>query len=295
MGADIEGPDDADHLPLHIKGKKLHGIDYVSPVSSAQVKSSILLAGINAEGPTSVTETFKSRNHTENMLKAFGADIRIEDLKVIINPTAELNARDINIPSDISSAAFFIIAALITKRSEIVLKNIGINETRTGLLDILKQMDANLDIINKEPEAVEPLADMRIKSSTLKPFIIEKNIIPRLIDEIPILMIAATQAHGVSQIKDAAELRVKETDRIKSMALGLDKMGANITIEGNDIYITGPTVLKGADIESFSDHRTAMSFLVAGLIAKGPTKVNDTACIETSFPDFLKKLVQLYS
>jgi 3-phosphoshikimate 1-carboxyvinyltransferase len=295
MGANIEGPDDAGHLPLHIKGKKLHGIDYVSPVSSAQVKSSILLAGITAEGPTSVAEPFKSRDHTENMLKAFGADIRIEGLKVIINPHAELNARDINIPSDISSAAFFMIAALITKNSEIVLKDIGINETRTGLLDILKQMDADLDIINKAPEAVEPLADIRVKSSELKPFIIEKNIIPRLIDEIPILMIAATQAHGISQIKDAAELRVKETDRIKSMALGLNRMGAKIAIEGNDISITGPTVLKGAEIESCSDHRTAMSFLIAGLIAKGLTKVNDTACIETSFPDFLKKLVQLYS
>jgi len=293
MGADIRGSDEADHLPLTITGKRLKGIDYISPVSSAQVKSSILLAGIGAAGPTSVTEPFKSRDHTENMLKAFGADIEVDGLKVTINPTNELEAQDIQIPADISSAAFFIIAALITGNSEIIIKNVGINKTRTGLLNVLEQMGADLEIINRVPQAIEPLADICAKSSNLKPFTIEKNIIPRLIDEIPILMIAATQAHGISLIKDAAELRVKETDRIKSMTIGLNKMGANIDVQGNDIYITGPTALQRAEINSFSDHRTAMSFLIAGLVAKGITEVIDTACIETSFPDFHKKLMQV--
>ncbi|MDP8261089.1 MAG: 3-phosphoshikimate 1-carboxyvinyltransferase [Candidatus Kappaea frigidicola] len=293
MGADIQGPEDAGHLPLTIKGKKLKGINYVSPVSSAQVKSSLLLAGLNASGPTSITEPFKSRDHTENMLKAFGADIEIDGLKVTVNPIDKLKARDIKIPADISSAAFFIIAALITENSEIMIKNVGVNKTRTGLLDILQRMEADLSIINKAPEAIEPLADICVKSSELKPFIIEKNMIPRLIDEIPILMVAATQAHGTSQIKDAAELRVKETDRIESMTVGLSKMGAKIDVQGNDIYITGPTSLRGAEIDSYSDHRTAMSFLIAGLVSRGTTEVIDTDCIETSFPDFFKNLMQV--
>ena len=293
MGADIQGPDEAGHLPLRIRGRKLKGINYISPVSSAQVKSSLLLAGLNASGSTSVTEPFKSRDHTENMLKAFGADIKIEGLKVTINPTDNLQARHIRVPGDISSAAFFIVAALITGNSEIVIKDVGVNKTRTGLLDVLNEMGANLNIINKAPQAIEPLADIYVKSSELKPFAIEKDMIPRLIDEIPILMIAATQAHGTSLIKDAAELRVKETDRIESMSVGLSKMGAKIDVQGDDIYITGPTNLKGARINSFSDHRTAMSFLIAGLAADGITEVKDTACLKTSFPDFFKKLMRV--
>ncbi len=174
-----------------------------------------------------------------------------------------------------------------------MIKNVGVNKTRTGLLDILQRMEADLSIINKAPEAIEPLADICVKSSELKPFIIEKNMIPRLIDEIPILMVAATQAHGTSQIKDAAELRVKETDRIESMTVGLSKMGAKIDVQGNDIYITGPTSLRGAEIDSYSDHRTAMSFLIAGLVSRGTTEVIDTDCIETSFPDFFKNLMQV--
>ncbi len=293
MGADIEGPDEAGHLPLRIRGRKLKGINYISPVSSAQIKSSLLLAGISASGSTSVTEPFKSRDHTENMLKAFGADIKIEGLKVTINPTGNLQAQHIRVPADISSAAFFIVAGLITGNSEIIIKDVGVNKTRTGLLDVLSQMGADINIIGKSPEAIEPLADICVKSSELKPFVIERNIIPRLIDEIPILMIAATQAQGTSLIKGAAELRLKETDRIESMSDGLSKMGAKIDVQGDNIYITGPTNLKGAQINSFSDHRTAMSFLIAGLVAEGTTEVKDTACIKTSFPNFFKKLMRV--
>jgi 3-phosphoshikimate 1-carboxyvinyltransferase len=177
--------------------------------------------------------------------------------------------------------------------SELTIKNVGINETRTGILDVLTQMQADLKICNKSISSFEPRADICIRKSNLKPYIIEKEMLPRLIDEVPILMIAATQAHGTSCIKNASELRVKETDRIKSMTEGLKQMGAAVEVEGDDIYIKGPTHLKATQINSYSDHRTAMSFLIAGLVADGKTTVNDTACINTSFPGFYEKLMQI--
>jgi 3-phosphoshikimate 1-carboxyvinyltransferase len=291
MGADIDGKDNGNLPPLKIKHSKLKGISYSSPIASAQVKSSILLAGLFAEGVTSVREPYKSRDHTENMLKAYGANIEVDNLKVQIKPGNELRNQDFIIPADISSAAFFLVAALITKKSNLILKNIGLNKTRTGIIDVLKQMQANISVLNERFDNVEPLADIEVKSSILKPFIIEKEMLPRLIDEIPILMVAASQAEGVSVIKDAAELRVKETDRIESMSQGLKKMGVKLRIENNDVYIEGPNNLKGNRVDSYADHRTAMSFLVAGLLAKGETLVNDTACIDTSFPGFYDKLL----
>jgi 3-phosphoshikimate 1-carboxyvinyltransferase len=295
MGAKITGKDDGNLPPLKIKQSKLKGISYVSPVASAQIKSSILLAGLFAGGTTSVREPYKSRDHTENMLKSFGADIAVDNLEVRIKPQNELKSRDIIIPGDISSAAFFLVAALITKNSSLMLKDIGLNKTRTGIIDILKQMQAKIRVINERIDNVEALADIEVKSSVLKPFVIEKDMLPRLIDEIPILMVAASQAEGVSIIKDADELRVKETDRIESMSLGLRKMGVKLTIENNDVYIEGPTDLKAAEIDSFADHRTAMSFLVAGLLAKGETTVNNTDCIDTSFPGFYEKIMSILS
>jgi len=282
MGAEIQG----DFPPLIIHGGNLNPIDYVSPVASAQVKSCILLAGLYANGTTSVVEPLKSRDHTERMLRLFNVKIKESGLKVSIKGNQQLKAIDIEVPADISSAAFFIIAALIVKGSKLKIKSVGLNPTRTGILDVLKQMGAKIKIVKKSGNINEPMADMIIESSSLKAVTIESKMMPRLIDELPIIMIAATQAEGITRIMGAKELRVKETDRIKSMASGLIQMGADITVHEDNIFIKGPTMLKGATLNSFGDHRTAMSFAVAGLIAEGSTVVEDTSCVLTSFPNF---------
>ncbi|MCK4519023.1 MAG: 3-phosphoshikimate 1-carboxyvinyltransferase [Candidatus Omnitrophica bacterium] len=293
MGAIITGKEDADCLPLEIKGRGLRAIDYQSPIASAQVKSSILLAGLYAEGRTTITEPSKSRDHTERMLARFGADLKVEGLKVSLRPGRELAADKVEIPSDISSASFFMIAAAILKNSELCLKRVGINPTRTGIIEVLESMEADIQITNMSSDSFEPQADIIVKSKDLKPFKIEGNLIPRLIDEIPVLMVAATQANGKSIIKDAAELRVKETDRINSMVCGLRKLGASVNVAGNDVIIKGPTALRGGVVSSFGDHRTAMSMIIAGLAAEGETTIMDTACIKTSFPGFMDIISKL--
>ena len=293
MGAKFEGKNNADYAPITVRGGKLKPIDYVSPVASAQVKSAILLAGLYAGGKTSVTEPSKSRDHTERMLKAFGARVSAEGLKISVEGGANLRAQDIDVPGDISGAAFFMVAATIVKDSSVTLKSIGVNPTRTGIIDILNKMGAKIAIENAREAASEPVADITIESSELRGAVIEGDLIPRSIDELPVVMVAAAYARGTTIIKGAQELKVKETDRISSMAANLKNMGAKFNLNGDDIVIEGTGALNGITAMSFGDHRTAMSIAVAGLAAKGDTTIDDTACIAKSYPNFLKDLNSL--
>ena len=292
MGADICGFKD-NYPPLNIIGKPLHSINYDLPVASAQVKSCILLAGLYTLQETSVTEPFKSRDHTERMLSFLGADIKISGLTVTISGKKELKAKEIIIPGDISSASFFIIATLLLERSRLVIKNVGLNPTRMGIINVLKTMGANIQEKKKREICNEPVGDLYIKSSKLCSIKIGKDLIPGLIDEIPILAVAATQAKGMTEIKGAEELRVKESDRIKTMSLSLSKMGARIEEKEDGMLIYGPSNLKGCNLDSFGDHRVAMALTIAGLVASGETVINNTECINTSFPKFEETLKSL--
>ncbi|MDP2942794.1 MAG: 3-phosphoshikimate 1-carboxyvinyltransferase, partial [Candidatus Omnitrophota bacterium] len=293
MGATIEGQDNGNFAPITIQGGKLKAIDHVSKVASAQVKSAILLAGLYADGTTSVTEPSKSRDHTERMLQAFGAKVSVNGLKVSIEGGARLNPQEITIPGDISSAAFFMVGASIVKGSKITLKSVGLNPTRSGVIDILKRMGAKITIENRREVASEPVGDIIIESSQLRGITIAGELVPRSIDELPVVMIAAAYAEGMTIIKGAKELRVKETDRIKSISANLNEMGGKIGVKGDDIIIEGTGNLKGIAVQSFGDHRTAMSILIAGLAAHGETTIDDTACINKSYPDFIRDLESL--
>ena len=290
MGAQIWGRKGVNFLPLTIKGAALKPIDYVLPVASAQVKSALLLAGLYAEGETNVTEPAKSRDHTEKMLKYLGAEIKIKKLTVTLQGHSQLKGNTIFIPGDLSSAAFFIVAAAILKDSEIVIKNVGINPTRTGIIEILKKMGVNLHLKNGREKSGEIVADLEIKGSKLKGITIKGKIIPRIIDEIPILSIAAALAKGKTVIRDARELRVKETDRIKAIVENLRNLGVKVEELDDGMIIQGANKLQGAQVNSFGDHRIAMSLIIAGLMASGETTVSDTTCINTSFPGFMDTL-----
>ncbi len=289
MGANISSPDD-NHPPITIVGQKLHPIDYHSPVASAQVKSCVLLAGLYAKGRTSLTESSPSRDHTERMLKYLNGPIEIKGTAIFIEGVSELEARAITIPGDISSAAFFIITCLLLKNSEIRIKGVGINPTRTGIIDILKKMGADIVIENVHELCGEPVADIIVKSSNLRGANIGGALIPRIIDEIPVLAVAATQAEGVTEISDAQELRVKESDRIGNVVSELSKMGASIKEKEDGMVISGGKRLAGSSVNSFGDHRMAMALTIGGLIADGETTINDAACIDTSFPHFMDAL-----
>lgn len=293
MGARFEGKDNANFAPITVRGGKLKPIDYVSPVSSAQVKSAILFAGLYTSGITSVSEPHRSRDHTERMLKAFGADVSVDGLKVSVKGGAPLRAQELDVPGDISSAAFFLLGAAIIKGSSIRLDSVGINPTRTGIIDILRAMGANIRIENEREVASEPVGDIIAEYGGLRGVTVEGDLIPRTIDELPAVMIAAAFASGATVIKGAQELKIKETDRISSMAANLKNMGAKFSLRGDDIIIEGSENLKGITAMSFGDHRTAMSMLIAGLAAKGETIVDDTGCIAKSYPDFVKHLGQL--
>lgn len=274
-------------LPIEIQGADLHGITYNSPLASAQVKSCLLLAGLYADGTTYFTEPYKSRNHTELMFEYMGADINIENNTVSVKKST-LNPTDITICGDISSAAFFIVAALITPDSDITIKNAGINITRSGILDVLKNMNGDIEIINERIISNEKVADIKVRYSNLKATAVEGAIIPRLIDEIPALVIAATQAEGTTIIKDAQDLRNKEADRISAVAGEFKKLGADITETSDGFIINGKTILEGdCEIECFHDHRIAMSAYTAGLICKKPIKINEFQWVDISFPEFL--------
>ena len=282
-----------DCAPLTIQGGNLKGINYRLPIPSAQVKSAILLAGLYARGTTMVGETIKSRDHTERLLKFFGVSLREEDLNVSVSGGQNLTGREIIVPGDISSAAFFLVAGSLVKNATITIKDVGLNPTRSGIIDILKIMKAKLEISNVQNDYFEPRGDITVTAGQLKATLIKGSMIPRLIDELPVIMVAATQAEGTTVIENAAELRVKETDRINSMVVNLQKMGAEIEVEKNTVIIRGPIELQGNVVDSFGDHRTAMSLVIAGLVASGQTNVRDTSCIDTSFPSFMATLKRL--
>ncbi len=298
MGASICSMQNNDCAPLRITGSSLHGIRYESPVASAQVKSAILCAGLYAEGETTVQEPTLSRDHTERMLSAFGADLKTDIEKetgragITISPCQELYAQQIQVPGDISSAAYFIAAGLLVPGSEVLIRNVGINETRAGILRAAKAMGADIQYTNLRDDA-EPVADLVVKSSALHGTVIEGALIPTLIDELPIIAIMAAAAEGTTIVRDAAELKVKECNRIDAVTENLRAMGADITPTEDGFIIEGGKPLHGAVIEPHLDHRIAMSFAVAALIADGETKIKDEQCVTISYPDFYKDLTSL--
>jgi len=284
MGAKIFSNENK--APLKIFGQQLHGIDYVSELASAQVKSCVLLAGLNASGQTSFTEPHLSRNHTELMLEYFGAKLNVRNNKVTIEQS-ELQAKNLTIAGDISSAAFFIVAGLIVPNSDITLKNVGLNPTRTGIFDVVQQMGGNVEILDKKIVSNEEVGDLRIKYSELKACTIEGEIIPRLIDELPVIAVLASQALGTTIIKDAQDLRNKESDRIKAVVTELKKIGVNICETDDGFIVEGKSTLKGdAVVETYHDHRLAMSLYVAGLICEKPILINEFEWVNISFPEF---------
>ncbi|MBI4353241.1 MAG: 3-phosphoshikimate 1-carboxyvinyltransferase [Candidatus Omnitrophica bacterium] len=293
MGASVEGRDNANYAPLTIRGGKLKGIDALLPIASAQVKSALLLAGLYAEGRTSVTEPLRSRDHTERFLSYFGVVLKEEGLKVSVGGGQELAAKSFEIAGDISSAAFFMALALLVPGSKILFRSVLWNPTRTGVLKILEKGGAVIRVEALHSDGPEQTADFTIEAKPLRAFEVTKEEIPSVIDELPILMVLATQAKGTSVIHEASELRVKETDRIVSMAAGLSEMGAKVEVKGDTIMVQGPASLHGARVSSFKDHRTAMSLLVAGTAAEGETVVEDVDCINTSFPSFFELLGDL--
>ncbi len=293
MGAKFNAVDN-NFCPMTISPAPLKGITYNSPVASAQVKSSILLAGLYADSETSVIEPAISRDHTERMLTAFGADIKRDGTKVTIQPATELYATDIVVPGDISSAAFFMVAGLITPNSELIIKNVGINPTRRGVLDVLLDMGGDITILNEQEVGGEPVCDLLVKTSKLHGTVVEGDIIPKLIDEIPAIVVAALFAEGTTTISDAAELRVKESDRIEAMYNELTKMGAKITTKQDGMIIEGMVPIHGADnLESYKDHRIAMSLAIAAINAEGDSELNNADCVSISFPNFYSLLETL--
>ncbi|GAA0860961.1 3-phosphoshikimate 1-carboxyvinyltransferase [Paraclostridium tenue] len=295
MGCSIEGKDDANYIPIKIHGGNLNGINYNMPVASAQVKSSIILASLYANEASTIIEKSKSRNHTEIMLNSFGANIKTDGLKIDVSPIDELySVGKINVAGDISSAAFIIVAASIVKGSEVIIKNVGLNETRTGILDVLKSMNGNFEIVDKRLVGGEIVGDLIIRySDNLTATTIDSDLIPRLIDEIPVIAVLATQAEGTTIIKDAKELKVKESNRIKVVVDNLKNMGVDIEELEDGMVINGKSELKGAEIKTFNDHRIAMAFSVASLISKGKTYIDNTTCIDISFPGYFNLLSTL--
>ena len=293
MGADITSERGNDCAPLIINGRKLKGIHYDSPVASAQVKSCVLLAGLYADGETSVTEPYVSRNHTELMLNAFGGSCTTLGPTATVTSDPVLTGQKIVVPGDISSAAYFLVAGLIAENSEITIKNVGINPTRDGIIDVIKMMGGDITFANVNADSGEPTADITVKTSSLKGCVIAGDIIPKLIDEIPVIAILACFAEGETVIKDAAELKVKESNRIDVMVNNLSAMGADITGTDDGMIIRGGKPLHSAVIHSKKDHRIAMSFAVAAMCAEGETEILDANCVNISYPDFYRDLENL--
>lgn len=290
MGARIAGRKGGTLAPLAITGGGLKGIEYQSPVSSAQIKSSLMLAGLYADGETTVTEPSLSRDHSERMFRYFGASLTVNPDGVTVRGGVELTAREVTVPGDISSAAFFMVAALITPNSELLIRNVGVNPSRTGVIDILKAMGGDIRLVDERDVSGEPVADLLVRSSRLKGIAISGSVVPRAIDEFPAICIAAARAEGVTTIRDARELRVKETDRITAMAVNLGKVGIPVTECEDGMDITGSDRLLGGTVDSSGDHRIAMSMSVAALVATGAITVTDIDCVATSFPTFFPLL-----
>ena len=295
MGADISGriKDNKLFAPVNVKGKKLKGISYAMNVASAQVKSAILLASLYADGQTEIIEPEPTRNHTEIMLNYLGADIKRDGNKIISSPVKELYAKEIHVPGDISSAAYFLVTGTICKNSEITINNVGVNPTRTGIISVLHEMGANISVENKRVVCGEPVADIHVKYSKLKGITIGGDIIPSLIDEIPVIAVAASLAEGKTVIKDAGELKVKESNRIKTIVCELKKLGADIEETEDGMVINGVNRLKGNVCESYGDHRIAMSIAVAALASQGETTIKGMECADISFPGFYDYIERL--
>jgi len=290
MGARIWGRGGGDLAPLAIQGGSLRGASYDSPIASAQVKSALLLAGLYAEGETTVREPHLSRDHSERMLRYFGVDVRPFPGGVTLVPGQPLEGREVLVPGDISSAAFFLVAALITPGSELLIRNVGVNPTRSGIIDILQAMGGAIELLDPRELSGEPVADLLVRSSELQGIEIGGEVVPRAIDEFPVVSVAAACASGVTTIRDARELRVKETDRIAAMTTELGKLGAHIVPREDGMEITGGFPLAGARVSSQGDHRIAMSMAIAGLVTKGEVTIEDTGCTATSFPTFWELL-----
>ena len=292
MGAQIRSLQGNSCAPLEITGSHLHGIHYQSPVASAQVKSAILLAGLYAEGETRVTEPYVSRNHTELMLSRFGAKVRTEGTTAVIQPAGELFGQRVLVPGDISSAAFFLAAGLLIPHSEILIRNVGINPTRDGILHVCRDMGADISLLNYREDG-EPTADILVKSSSLHGIVIGGAIIPTLIDELPMIAAMACFAEGDTIIKDAAELKVKESNRIEVMVRSLSAMGADVAETEDGMVIHGGKPLHGTVIDSRLDHRIAMTFAVTGCLAEGETEILGAECVDISYPEFFQDFKRL--
>lgn len=291
MGADIEN----EYCPLKIHGTKLRGIDYNMTVASAQVKTALILAGLYAEGETVIHEIEKSRDHTELMLSAMGANINVDGLTVTIGKTTSLKAQDILVPGDISSAAFFMVLGAVMPDSEILIKNVGINPTRTGIIDVMRKMGADMEILNERTAAGESVADIIVRSSRLKGTEIGGAIIPRLIDELPVIATAAVFAEGTTVIRDAQELKVKETNRIRAVVDEFSKCGIDIEETDDGMIIKGGKKISGADFKTYGDHRMAMSLAILAQLAQGKSTLDDSGCVDVSYPGFFDAFYGLES
>jgi len=293
MGAQIWGRGGGDLAPLAIRGGKLRPIEYTSPISSAQVKSAILLAGLSCDGVTTVYEPHLSRDHSERMLAYLGAEVRPFSGGVSITGRPQLQGHEVVVPGDISSAAFFMVAALIVPGAELLIRNVGINPTRSGIIDILRSMGGTITLQDEREVGGEPVADLLVRGSRLRGVEIGGEVVPRAIDEFPVISVAAALAEGTTTIRDARELRVKETDRIAAMTSELTKLGARVEATDDGMIITGVERLNGGEVDSHGDHRIAMSCAVAALRAASAVSIDDTACTATSFPNFWELLTQV--
>ncbi|MFB8652970.1 3-phosphoshikimate 1-carboxyvinyltransferase [Enterococcus hirae] len=291
MGADLQGTVEAEFPPLKVTGNTLHGIEYHMPIASAQVKSAILFAALQAEGTTKIIEKEQSRNHTEEMIKQFGGKIQVEGKEILVAGPQQLIGQEVTVPGDISSASFYLVAASILANSEVLLKQVGINPTRTGILDVLMQMGANIE--ERQLDEQNQAADLIVRSAQLHACEIQGEIIPRLIDELPIIALVATQATGTTIIRDAQELKVKETNRIDATAEELTKMGANIEPTEDGLIIHGPTPLHGATVDSHGDHRIGMMLQIAALLTAEPVELLNPEAVNISYPEFFTDLAKL--
>ncbi|MDZ5471210.1 3-phosphoshikimate 1-carboxyvinyltransferase (plasmid) [Bacillus sp. 31A1R] len=290
MGAKIEGREDGKYTPISIRGGQLKGFNYELPVASAQVKSALLFAGLQAEGITTIYEPSKTRDHTERMIEQFGGEVEVDGQVIKIKGNQSFKGTNIHVPGDISSAAFFLVAGAIVENSEITLKNVGLNPTRTGILDVMKEMGAEVQMINVQKDAFEPVGDIIVKTSKLKGTVIEGDLIPRLIDELPVIALLATQAEGKTIIRNAEELKVKETNRIDTVVRELTTLGAKIEATDDGMIIYGKTNLVGGTVNSHGDHRIGMMLAVAALICKEKVTLENSEAIAVSYPSFFSHL-----
>lgn len=293
MGAAIDGRKNGEYTPIALRGGQLKSLKYELPVASAQVKSALLFAGLQAEGETTIVEPSETRDHTERMIRHFGGVIEKDGNAITVHGGQELTARNIQVPGDISSAAFFLVAGAIVPNSEIKLENVGLNPTRTGIIEVMQEMGAKLDIVKRDDASFEPFGDLVIRTSNLKGTVIEGDLIPRLIDEIPIIALLATQAEGKTIIKDAQELKVKETNRIDTVVQELSKLGARIEATEDGMIIHGKTGLTGGEVSSHGDHRIGMMLSIANLICEGNVRLNQPEAIAVSYPAFFSHLKSL--